>query len=157
MAIFKSTDPRSLSYKNKDEVIEKIVESFGYKKNTCGKFSSEEKTYILYNNYQVHHWDRTKRGFLNKEYKGFRIMEHYDDGLNAKNTIRYGKPRKYYSAYIDISGYTYIYLSDIRTILTQEEIVDYANGDKTHAMEKSIATEMKDMYMDHVANTLFNF
>ena len=154
MAIFENSDPRSLSYRNEDEVIENIVESFGYKLNQDGALRENEKTYCILNDYQVRSWDRSKRGFLKEEYKGFSIMEHYYDGWNAKHTIKYGEPSKSYSVYIRL-GMNYIQLSDAFRIIDRDKVTAFANGDNTDAKEESIATEMKKIYMDYVESSLF--
>ena len=151
MAIFKNTDPRSLGYENRNEPLEKIIESFGYTKYAGDSFNND-KTYIIYNKYQVSSWDRSKRGFLNSEYKGFSIMEHYYDGWNAKHTTKYGEPSKSYTAYIDINGLTYVYLNDVSSIVTPEELKAFAEGDMTGSNEESIATKIRRMYFDHIAD-----
>lgn len=79
MRMFAKTDPRSLDFEIRDEIVEKVMESYGF---TLFNAPIEgKKTYHLQNNFQVNSWNRHKNGFIGT-YKGFSIME-MDGMLNV--------------------------------------------------------------------------
>lgn len=129
MAIFNNDDRRSLGYKERDEVIEKVMESYGfvYSINAI----QDKKTYNLKNEYQVFHWNRQKKGFLKSKYKDFSIME-FDNKIT-----------KFYYPYICINHRLYISFPSLHdTGITYDELSSFANGFEEHAKEESLATQI---------------
>lgn len=141
MAVFSKDDPRSLGHEIRDEIVEKVMESYGF--TFFYNPLPDEKTFHLQNNYQVNSWNRHKNGFIGT-YKGFSIMEMKYDGWNAKRSYRYhNEITKLYHPYISLLSGIYIVFTKLSdTGLTQEELQAFAAGDKTHAKEESLATQI---------------
>ena len=161
MAIFSKDDPRSLAYEERDIIIEKVVESFGFIYSHTGMMNNKKPLFNLENPYQANHWNRHKKGFLPRKYKDFSIMEYVDDGWNARHNWRYPREngkRVSYFPYIEIyknRRTLYISFRNFDSLsITQEEMEAFANGDETHADERSIATDIiekiNEIYKDPI-------